>query len=236
MAASCAFWRASRAAAAVREKHATLALCFQPAGHKRPGVQVTACCSIGTEALPSLRHRLVLFALVTASTLALAAAVRLGLESRLAAYGIACCVVFPVSLLLRSFLAHHSLRLASACGQPYVRAEEWALLGLCAWVVFWLSAHSSRQEAAETLVVAAHAWFTMQLLEALFILALCACCGCCSMLGCRRSPTQTAPASGERDEEFAFAARGAHAATQSGQAEMRPHGLGGCDASGAEMH
>lgn len=172
----------------VLQKHSTLGLCF--ADERRPpSVAVALCCSVGTEELPSLRHRLLLFGFVTISTLVLAAAVLLGLKSRVAAYGAACCILFPLSLLMRSFLANVSVWLAQACGDPVIRAEEWALLALGLGTFYWLSIQSSTQSAAVTLVVAGHAWLTLQVGEAAFLFLVhwaCSCCGCCYILGLRR--------------------------------------------------
>jgi hypothetical protein len=188
------FSAAREAVGWVLRKHSTLALCCQTIGEPTPGVKVGACCSVGTEDLPELRHRLLLFGLVSSMTLSLSAAVRLGIESRFEAFVAACGLVFPASLLVRSYLANYSLWVAqSSCGVCVsVRLEEWALLGLVGFVLYWLSVHSSQHEAIETLTVAGHTWLTMQFAEALFLFLMhwvCSCCGCCYVLGFRKRPT-----------------------------------------------
>jgi hypothetical protein len=146
-------------------KHSTLALCFQPVGTPKVSVNIAPCASLGTEALPLLRHRLVLFAFVTTSTLGL-----------------------PTSLLVRSYLAHSSLGVARACGTPAVRAEEVALTLLALGVVCYLSLRSSRHEARQTLAVAAHTWYSTQVLEGVFLFVMHCACGCCPCLGLWRKP------------------------------------------------
>jgi hypothetical protein len=181
----------------VLRKHSTLALCFQPVG-KQVHVAVGFCCSIGTEELPSLRHRLDLFAFVTIVTIALSAAVRLGLETRLFAFAVALGVVFPTSLLFRSYLANYSRWVAEQCGTHTILMEEAALLALALVLTAWLALHSSNADASATLSIALQTWMTTQLLEAAFLFAMhcaCGCCGCCLYLGLKvRQGEEHAPA------------------------------------------
>lgn len=164
-------------------KHSTLSLCVtydeeEEDAKPPPPVYVCICVSVGTEELRPVRHRVFLFLLVTAVTLNVSSAVMLGLRSRWEAYLISVFVVFPATLLVRTYLVHYSLRLARACGEPPIRLEEGGLLLLLGALLVHLLGYARPEDVAGALRVSLTSWLMFQLLEAAFILLVYECCGC----------------------------------------------------------